>query len=169
MTREELVAKAGYDGNAPEFRLKRGSEVRDHTTGAVIRDGEMGAVNVCVDRLEWLLAHKRIEPHQHTAGEYLQADWQLAEQLTFATAGAARSGGGTNRLADAKCDAHDRMNDAVERLGGNRSIGWKIVDLVILQNVSLEKAERSLALPLRSGLGALRGALDSLARLYGLA
>jgi hypothetical protein len=159
----------GYGGTRPEFRAKRGSEVRDDKTGAITREGEPSPQNIAVDRLEWLGAHKRILPHQKAAGERLQQDWQLAQRLAFAAVGGALGGSGTNRLPDIKCDASTRFGDARARLGGDQSEGWRIVDLIVLQNISLEKAEQFLRLPLRSGLGSLRTALDVLAGFYRLA
>lgn len=157
----------GYDGNAPEFREKRGSEARDPITGAVIRQGELSPANINVDRLEWLLAHKRILQHQYAAGRQLQQDWELSQIGGLKSALESVGGGsGTNRLSDVKCDAIRRVGKAREAIGNP---GWRILELVVLDNVSLGKAEARMGLPAQSGISALTVALGTLARHYRLA
>lgn len=160
------AAKIGYDGNPPEFHEKRGSEVRDRLTGAIIRQGEMSPLNVSTDRLEWLLAHKRISRPQYDAGQRLQKDSEQAQIGGFASLGALPGGSGTTRLSDAKCDAIKAVNDVRTLI---RGMGWRILELVVLENVSLAKAESRLRLPVGGGHGALIVALDLLASHYGLA
>src|ERR1700693_6063906 len=63
----------GYDGSPPEFR-----EARD-VEGKGKRAAELGPQNIRVDRLEWLLAHRRIDVAQHAAGRRLQHDSDIAE------------------------------------------------------------------------------------------
>src|SRR5262245_30406419 len=131
------MSKIGYDGQAPEFREKRGSEVRDPRTGAIIREGEMGTQNIRVDRLEWLLAHKRILPHQHEAGRQLQQDWELAELRAYSTLEGGKTSGGTgNLLADVKCDAIKRRELARKAVGYT---GWRLIELIAIEGLSCEK------------------------------
>lgn len=153
-------AKIGYDGEPPQFR-----EARDlHGKGK--RETVLGPQNIAVDRLEWMLAHKRIEQYQHQAGRQLQADVQLAEIATYATSGARTGGSGSSTLSDAKCDAISRVNGVRVSL---RGLAWRILELVVIDGLSVEKAETRLRLRYRAGHGALLVALDSLAAHYNLA
>lgn len=158
--------KHGHDGLAPKFMPARGSELTDPKSGKVIRDAVDSVQNINVDRLEWLLAHRRIHAHHHQAGRLLQRDWELAEIATYSTIDGVGGGGGLNRLPDAKLDAMTRMGRAREYVG---PMAWSIIDLVVLQGVSLNKAEAHLRMSQKSGIGALTVALDALARFYNLA
>ncbi len=155
----------GYDGQPPEFRQKRGSEVRDSKTGEIIREGEMSPHNINVDRLAWLLAHKRITQTQHDAGERLQHDAELAETIPFTKLEGGRGGGGMNLLPDIKCDAIDRVNRARAAVGHT---GWRIIEMVALRNISLEKAGAILRVKPSSMTTGLMVALDALASHYGM-
>lgn len=157
----------GYDGEPPSFSPKRGSEVRDRLTGAIIREGEMSEQNDNVDRLQWLHKHgpldRRIDQTQLDAGRTLQRDAELAELRGYVCMDGGRSGGGTNRLSDVKLDAMRRHGDAHQWVGNVNSL---ILRLIVEENKSLEKAA---ALMRESAKGmnlALRGALDALSRFY---
>lgn len=159
-------AAPGHDGNPPEFREARDLE------GKGKRRSELGPQNICVDRLEWLLAHKRIDLAQHAAGRRLQRDCELAAIGGYAAidgGGFGRSpgsGSGVNRLADVKCDAIARVNAARAHVGAK---GWRILELVAVENVSMgEAAKRMDQSPDRIQL-ALAVALDALASHYRLA
>lgn len=160
-----MASRIGYDGNAPEFREKRGSEVRDPGTGAVIRTAEFGTENINVDRIAWLLAHKRIERHQFDAGRQLQGDWELSKLENYASLRGGVSGSGTNLLPDVKCDAIQRVGDARIRVG---HMGWRILDMVVIRNISLEKCAAILRVKPASMSTGLQVALDALASHYGL-
>lgn len=161
-----MSAKIGYDGQPPEFREKRGSEVRDPRTGTIIRQGEMGIENVNIDRLAWLLAHKRIEPHQCDAGRRLQQDWELSELRAFSTfEGGKTTGGAGNLLPDVKCDAIKRREQARKSVGNS---GWRIIEMVVIENKSLEKCAAILRVKPSSMSTGLMVALDALAAHYGL-
>ena len=152
----------GYDGNPPEFR-----EARD-VEGKGKRIAELGPQNIRVDRLEWLLAHRRIDVAQHAAGRRLQHDSEIAEIRGYAAVEIGRGGGasGVNRLADVKCDAIVRINAARMHVGGK---GWRILELVVLENASLGEAARRMRESAdRMQLG-LSVSLDALASHYGLA
>jgi hypothetical protein len=157
-------AAPGHDGNPPEFREARDIE------GKGKRKSALGPQNIRVDRLEWLLAHRRIDLAQHAAGRRLQHDWELALIGGYASPDASSGGpgsaSGVNRLADVKCDAIARVNAARGHVGGK---GWRILELVAVQNVSLgEAALRMRESPDRMQLG-LSVALDALASHYRLA
>ncbi len=158
-------AKIGYDGSPPEFREKRGSEYRDPRTGAIIRVAEMGIENINVDRIKWLLSHKRIEQHQFDAGRRLQGDWEISKLENYASLQGGRSGSGTNLLPDVKCDAIQRCGDARKAVGHT---GWRILDMVVIQNISLEKCGVILRVRPSSMSTGLQVALDALASHYGL-
>ena len=158
-----MMAKAiGYDGNPPEFR-----EARD-LAGKGKRKSELGPQNIRVDRIEWLLAHKRIDVAQHSAGRKLQHDSELAQIGSYAMLTDVKGGSGTNRLPDLKCDAIARVNAARAHVG-SKGVGWRILELVVIENRSLEKAAAQMRIHSRGALPALQGALDALAAHYRLA
>ena len=159
-----MAKQIGYDGNAPEFR-----EARD-IAGKGKRKSELGPENIRVDRIEWLLAHKRIDVAQHSAGRKLQHDSELAQIGGYASLENVKcgSGSGTNRLPDVKCDAIARVNAARAHVG-SRGVGWRILELVVIENVSLEKGAAMMRIHPRGALPALQGALDTLAAHYKLA
>jgi len=145
----------GHDGEPPEFR-QRGTALQ----------------NVHVDRLEWLLAHGHIDVAQHGAGRRLQRDRELAAiggyALPPAFVAPARSGGFGARSfpTDVKCDAIRRMNAARAHVGG---LGFRILELVVLENTAVHEAARRLGEPVAKLPLALKVALDSLAGFYNLA
>jgi Domain of unknown function (DUF6456) len=157
------MAKAiGYDGNPREFR-----EARD-LSGKGKRKSELGPQNIRVDRIGWLLAHKRIDVAQHSAGRKLQHDSELAQIGSYAMLTDVKGGSGTNRLPDLKCDAIARVNAARAHVG-SKGVGWRILELVVIENRSLEKAAAQMRIHSRGALPALQGALDALAAHYRLA
>jgi hypothetical protein len=146
---------AGHDGEPPEFR-QRGTTVQ----------------NIRVDRLEWLLGHGHIDVAHHAAGRRLQRDRELAAiggyALPPAFAAPARSGGFAARSfpTDVKCDAIRRMNAARAHVG---ALGFRILELVVLENATVHEAARRLGEPGGKLPLALKVALDSLAGFYRLA
>jgi hypothetical protein len=156
-----MARAIGYDGNPPEFR-----EARD-LAGKGKRKSELGPQNIRVDRIEWLLAHKRIDVAQHSAGRKLQYDSELAQIGGYAILTDVKGGPGTNRLPDLKCDAIARVNAARAHVG-SKGVGWRILELVVIENTSLEKAAAMMRIHSRGALPALQGALDALAAHYRL-
>jgi hypothetical protein len=153
----------GHDGNPPEFRPARELDGRSRR-GAV-----QGAQNINTDRLEWLLAHRHIDVAQHGAGRRLQRDWEMSLIGGYAISPAAVSvsGGRTpDSPADIRCDAIRRMNQARAHVGAT---GFRILELVVLENVAIAAAARRLGEPVAKLPLALRVALDSLASFYRLA
>jgi len=157
-----MARAIGYDGNPPEFR-----EARD-LAGKGKRKSEFGPQNIRVDRIEWLLAHKRIDLAQHSAGRKLQHDSELAQIGSYAILTDVKGGSGTNRLPDLKCDAIARVNAARAHVG-SKGVGWRILELVVIENLSLEKSAAMMRIHSRGALPALQGALDALAAHYKLA
>lgn len=160
--------KIGYDGNPPEFGVKRGSEVRDSLTGEIIREAEVSPLNVNLDRIEWLYAHKKIDQAQYDAARKLQSDCQIAEIMNYASP--ALVGGGTQCgfICDAKIDAMKRVN-AARAVFVHYWPGWKLIELVAVENYSTEKATAIMRRPHKWGPSALADALDMLAKHYRLA
>jgi len=147
----------GFDGQPAEFIAFRDIEGSEARTIGLFRK---------IDRLEWLHSHKRIENHQFDAGRKLQSDIEQAQIVSYATLGAVPGGVGTDRLSDAKCDAIARVNHVRIAL---RGIPWRILELVVIDGLTVEKAETRMRMRYRAGHGALLAALDTLAALYGLA
>lgn len=157
--------KPGHDGNPPEFRT-----VRD-LLGSGKRSAADGLQNINTDRLEWLLAHRHIDIAQHGAGRKLQRDHELSLIGGYAMSPALeKPGRGGNARpsdpADIRCDAIRRMNAARAHVG---AIGFRILALVVLDNVAIAEAARRLGEPAGKLPLALRVALDSLASFYRLA
>ena len=167
MARESRVPrKVGHDGNPPEFRPTR------DLLGMGRRASADGLQNINTDRLEWLLAHRHIDVAQHGAGRRLQRDRELSVIGGYAMSPAFAEklvGGGSGRPsdpADIRCDAIRRVNAARAHVG---AIGFRILELVVLENVALAEAARRLGEPAGKLPLALRVALDSLASFYRLA
>lgn len=161
-------SRIGYDGNPPEFGIKRGSEIRDAFTGKVVREGEPSPVNLNVDRIEWLFAHKKIMEHQYRAARQLQGDCQMAEIINYASPALVGGGNAGGALSDAKIDAMKRVN-AARAAFEHYWPGWKLIELVAVENYSMEKACVIMLRPRKWGPSAFGDALDILAKHYGLA
>jgi hypothetical protein len=125
--------------------------------------------NIHVDRLEWLLERGMIHPAHHGAGRKLQRDRELACIGGYALPQMAEGARGSSRRMlpnDVQCDAMRRMNAARAHVG---PLGFRIVELVVLDGISLREAARRLGEPVPKMPLALRVALDSLASFYRLA
>jgi hypothetical protein len=127
------------------------------------------AQNINIDRLEWLLAHRHIDVAQHGAGRKLQRDWEMSliggYAMSPATAGISAATI-SDSPADIRCDAIRRMNQARAHVGAT---GFRILELVVLENAAIADAARRLGEPVAKLPLALRVALDSLASFYRLA
>jgi hypothetical protein len=157
----EGAAKPGHDGEPPEFRPARDFAGKG-------RRVLQATQNVNTDRLEWLLAHRHIDVAQHGAGRRLQRDWEMSLIGGYAMS-PVRSGPRSvvaEFPADVKCDAIRRMNRARAHVGGT---GYRILELVVLENGAIADAARRMGEPVAKLPLALRVALDSLASFYGLA
>ncbi len=149
----------GHDGFEPIFL-----DVRDDAGRG--KRSIKGILNINVDRIGYLLAHRRITQAQHDAGRKLQADAELAQIGGYATGSGEPAGGnGYRGLSDAKLDAQARHASALRVLGPS---GRKIVELVVISGHGLSKAEAIMRLPVGGGIGALSVALDVLAEHFGL-
>lgn len=156
---ESPVVLIGFDGKPPMFR-----EARDVTNNGT-RVKVLGPQNINVDRLEWLLAHKLIEPHHHQAGRKLQGSCETVEL----SCGVSLDGGGgrspSTTLSDAKCDALDAVNRVRAALS---PLCWRMIELVVLDGVSAEKAASQMRINSRAAIPALTFCLDALGRHYGM-
>ena len=156
----------GHDGNAPEFRAAR------DLAGSGKRSAVQGLQNINTDRLEWLLAHRHIDVTQHGAGRKLQRDREMsviggyAMSPAFSASAAGGAAGRHSAPADIKCDAIRRMNAARAHV---RKTGFRILELIVLENVAVAEAARRLGEPVAKLPLALRVALDLLASFYRLA
>jgi hypothetical protein len=157
----ERLTGPGYDGAPPEFRPAR-------DPGGKGQRNLQSAQNINTDRLEWLVAHRYIDLAQHGAGRRLQRDWEMSLIGGYAMS-PARGGVPSARAdipADMKCDAMRRMNRARAHVGGT---GFRILELVVLENAAIKEAARRLGEPVAKLPLALRVALDALASFYHLA
>jgi hypothetical protein len=157
------IPRHGYDGNPPELRSPQDFAGADRE----LPERE----NYNVDRIRWLYRHGHIDAAQNEAGERLQRDWQLAQLGGYSAAG---NGGGKvvnlvpSNLPDAKLDAIGRVNRARAKLDRT---SWRLVELVVLENIQLAEAAKRLWGHTRRGeaVTAICYALDLLAAVYGLA
>lgn len=156
----------GYDGNPPIFVEARGSRVIDPATGQVLREAVDGPTNVAVDKLAHLRHCRLIDEVHQTAGRMFQADWEDAERISYGNYSDVRGGGGVTDIAQHKADAMKRRSAAKAHLG---PFSFRILEMVCLEGNSVEKAASRLGKHPKFGMGLFVGALDTLARHYGLA
>jgi hypothetical protein len=114
-----------------------------------------------------------LDAAQFAAGEKLRADFEramLSPRVTMAyqqpvSFSRSELGNSAAHISDTAMDRRERVHAALTAVGPELSgILWNVVCLA----GGLEHAERSLALPSRSGKAILSLALDRLARHYGL-
>lgn len=159
--------KHGYDGEPPLHMAARDIESIDRMTGRKVRETPASIQNVNVDRIEWLFAHKVIEQQHHQAARRLQRDWEVGLIMPYAQMGTVGGGSGRSDFTPAqiKIDSLRRFHDAMRAMG---SKGSKIVDLVALQAMSVQKAAASMRVHNLKAQGMLIVALDILASHYGI-
>jgi hypothetical protein len=153
----------GFDGERPELEPPQDFKGADRK----LPERE----NYNSDRVHWLFRHKKVDAVQNEAAQRLQMDWQISQIGGFVSSGAAIGGRSTlvpSNLPDTKCDANERVNGARDCMV---AIAWRLVEMVVLENIGLEVAGKRLWGRNERGvaLGALRFALDQLAKFYGLA
>ncbi|MGB8601099.1 MAG: DUF6456 domain-containing protein [Rhizomicrobium sp.] len=153
--------RAGFDGEPPEF-----GERKDFVWARGKREVVRSPCNLNTSRISWLYAHKRIERHQFLAAEQLARDWEIsliapvASKVLFE--GTSRRGGVLP--GDRQVAAMQHHGAARAALGRN----WAIVELVVEQNISVEKAGAALQVHPKFALGMLWSALNTLADHYRL-
>lgn len=150
----------GFDGERPQFVPAR------DIMGTGRRAKVDGPQNINVDRLEWLLAKKHIEPHHHQAGRKLQRLYETAEiSVGVKLVGAGGAGVASSSLSDAQCDAMHEVNRVKAAMS---PINFRLVELVVIERFKVEDATKKLGLGSRSATSSLVLALDSLARHFRL-
>ena len=153
----------GHDGNVPEFGIRRDFVYADGK-----REATESPENCNHSRVKWLFTHKKIEDRQFAAAERLSRDWELSlMQPRASSVIVGNGGGGSGQLPnDAKVAAMRRHGDAMKAL--DRIRARLIVELVVIQNLSVEKASAQMRVHHRFGSGALNVALHFLADHYKL-
>lgn len=146
----------GFNGEPPQLRTPRDIK------GADVRELP-GHFNMNVDRLEWLYEHKNLDDIQYNAGRRLQSDWQVASLLIVSSASQIGGKGARNTLPDAKLDAMQRHSRVLAPLPGRIRA---VVEAVIQENMSLEKAAAIVRVNRRAALPLLQAGLDMIARGY---
>lgn len=151
----------GYDDEPPEFRIRK-----DHIYAGGKRESVESLENSNHSRALWLYTHGKIEQRQFLASVKLAKDWELSQISGTASTILVGAGGksGDVHPNDAKRDAMKRHGAAVKALGRC----WAIVELVVQNNLSVEKASAQLRVHHRFGSGALNVALHFLADHYKL-
>ncbi len=163
----KVALNPGHDGERPEFMPARDITAKDRLTGRTVRETPDGPQNVNVDRIENLFARKKISQRQHAAANRLQSDWQRSQiSPCGSTLAMPIAGSGRHEFtpAHAKIEAGDRFAAAKRELGHR----FAIVDLVALQNYSIEKASAWLHIHKERGSERLETALGLLADHYRL-
>lgn len=158
---EPLAREAGFEGEPPVH-----GERRTFVWEEGHRVAEMSPVNLNHSRVSYLHSRGRIDLRQFAAAERLAKDWQLAQIQPRASSVMVGGGssGGDNHPNDLKVDAMRRHGNAMAVLGA----AWPLVELVVEQNLSVEKAAGQLHIHPKYAHGALWAALHFLADHYGL-
>lgn len=154
--KERPGQRIGYGGNAPQFVAARDVMGMGH------RAKIDGPQNINVDRLEWLLHRKLIEPHHHSAGRKLQQFWETAE-ISSGVSLVGGGGGGmpSTSLSDAKCDAMQAINGVRAAMS---PLNFRLVELVVIDRLTAVQACKKMGYDERAATVVLTHALDSLAR-----
>jgi len=150
----------GHDGEKPEYIPPR------DFAGAGKRKLD-GQLNVNVDRATWLFQHKHIDERQYEAAQRLQYDWERSQISPTASNVLVGNGssGGPQLPQDVKVQAMRRHGAAKAALG----MCWRIVELVLHESVSVEKAVGMLRMRNRHfAMGVLWSGLNMLADHYGI-
>lgn len=157
--REPMVA--GHDGQPPEFVLRR-----DYVYSNGQRETTESPENINYSRVKWLLNHRRIEKRQYDAAEKLSKHWEKSQIMPSASRILVGAGGANHAedIIDSKITAGAKFAEAQNMLGRN----WAIIQLVVIDNVSVEQASARLRMHPKFGMGALGAALHFLADHYGL-
>lgn len=160
---ENQRMKPGHDGEPPRFVEARGSEIRDPKTGAIVRQGEMTQQNINCDRVTYLFNHDLISNRQYLAAQRLEKDWEKAEIVPIAsTVLVGACSGSPQHPNDDKVAAMKRFGDARDALGR----WWPIIDKVVIEHKSVEKASAELRIHAKRGIERLDAALFMLADHY---
>lgn len=155
----------GHDGNPPEFRPARGSEVVDPRSGKVTRESIDGPQNIASDIVEWLLAHHKIESYQHAAAKKLRSIAYSAGRLKYATIGEVH-GSRADNFSEARMVAIQELKLIKSYLGPP---AWRICEAIVIEDALPVDAARQMGIARDGGIAALMMALGSLAAYFGFA
>lgn len=163
-------AEPGYDGEPPKHLPARDIEGVDKWTGKRVRETPKSDMNVNTSRLAWLLARDHITKRQAKAGSNLFDDWYFSQRIQYSQMGvlAGISGRTDYTPAQAKLEAAQRFHAAASALKAASQRAWQMVDLVVLQELSVERASARLHIKSTRGFGNLEAGLDILASHYRL-
>lgn len=154
-------SEPGHDGQRPKF-----VESQDFVYVDGKREPVLGPQNINCDRIAYLFAKKRIELRQYQAAERIWRDWYDMGQFPKASNVIVGNGasGGSLGPGDVQVQASIRFHNAKRDLEWARN--WAIVELVVLDQVSVEKAAGMLHLHSRFAMACLHCALHMLANHY---
>lgn len=154
-------SQPGHDGEPPVFM-----DSKDFVWVDGQREPVKGPMNVNIDRIEYLYAHGLIEDYHKEAARRFQEDWEIAQIMPVASLVLCGAGGKIDHQpADRKIDAMLRFSRAVKALGPKAA---RLIDLVVLQRMSVEKAGGMMGFHPKKAPGAFAIAIDVLAAHYGL-
>lgn len=159
---EPPQGEPGYEGNPPQFVTRREFPWVDGK-----REPSESHFNVNHSRVCFLFTNKRIEQRQFLAAERLAKDHQAAEIVPRASSvivGNGASGGNSADPLQRKIDAGARYEAAMKAIGR----GADIVALVVIANMTVEKASANLQMHRQKAWGRFDLALHNLADHYGL-
>lgn len=154
-------AEPGHDGEPPVFGIRR-----DLVEAEGKRDEQESIENVNCTRIAYLYAKHRIEWRQFMAAERLWKDFYDMGQFPKASNVIVGNGasGGTMGPGDIQVNASRRYHDARRVLEQARN--WAVVELVVEEQLSVEKAAAQLHLNVKYAKGCLDCALHMLANHY---
>lgn len=155
------LGRAGHDGEPPVF-----TSARDDLTDPEDKSRKLESPqNVNCDRARFLFHREEIDARQYEAARRLQKDWETALIMPVASNVMVGAGGsGDVHPNDAKIAAMQRHGAAKAALGW----GWNVVELVVLEHLSLNKAGARMRCHEKRAMGMLWLALHMLADFYRL-
>ncbi|HEY0281603.1 MAG TPA: hypothetical protein VGC27_03145 [Rhizomicrobium sp.] len=154
-------SEPGYDGEPPEFAVRR-----DLVEAEGKRKHQESLQNINCSRIAYLYAKKRIEWRQFMAAERLWKDAYDMGRFPKASNVIVGNGasGGVMGPGDVQVNASRRYHEARSELEFARN--WAIVELVVEEQVSVEKAAGRLRMHDQAAMMALKLALHTLANHY---
>lgn len=156
-----VVREPGHDGEPPIF-----ADSKDFVWVDGQREPVKGPQNLNVDRIEWLFSQGLIEDYHKEAARRFEKDYEMGEIMPVASLILAGAGGRSDfQPANKKIDAMQRFQRALKTLGPRAG---KLMELVVLHRMSVEKAGAQMGMNAKKAPGAFQIAIDVLAAHYGL-
>jgi len=153
-------AEPGHDGFVPVLVAPKGAAKWE-------KADELTEENVNVNRIRFLFHKGSITHAQYEAACALQRDWETAEILPQASSilvGNGASGGGATLPGDHKIQAMRRKGDAMAAVP---EMCRRIVELVVIENVSVGKASAIVRAHHQFTMALLLVGLNAISRTYG--